>query len=91
MSLKSLAAATILAVAATAAGAQTRPAAPPRARVRGEIVDSVRNRLLTGATVQLSATDNSGRILSTTSNLQGIFQIDAVSYTHLTLPTKRIV
>jgi len=78
MSLKSLAAATILAVAATAAGAQTRPAAPPRARVRGEIVDSVRNRLLTGATVQLSATDNSGRILSTTSNLQGIFQIDEV-------------
>lgn len=78
MSLKSYAAATILAVAATAAGAQTRPAAPPRARVRGEIVDSVRNRLLTGATVQLSATDNSGRILSTTSNLQGIFQIDEV-------------
>jgi hypothetical protein len=46
--------------------------------VRGEIVDSVRNRVLTGATVQLSATDNSGRILSTSSNLQGVFQIDDV-------------
>jgi len=70
--------ATLVALATASADAQTRPAATPRARVRGEIVDSVRNRVLTGATVQLSATDNSGRILSTSSNLQGVFQIDDV-------------
>lgn len=58
--------------------AQTRPSAPVRARVRGEVVDSIRNRLLPGTTVQLSATDNSGRILSTTTNLQGVFQFDDV-------------
>jgi hypothetical protein len=77
MSLKSLAAAAFLAVTASVASAQTTPV-PPKARVRGEIVDSVRNRLLTGATVQLSATDNSGRILSTTTNLQGLFQFEEV-------------
>lgn len=78
MSLKSLATATILAVAATSANAQSTPATQARARVRGDIMDSVRNRVLPGATVQLSATDNSGRILSTTTNRQGIFQIDDV-------------
>jgi hypothetical protein len=79
MSQKALTvAAALLALAAAPLEAQIKPAAPPRARVRGEIIDSVRNRVLTGATVQLSATDNSGRILSTTSNLQGIFQIDEV-------------
>ncbi len=58
--------------------AQTSTPAAARARIRGEVIDSVRNRVLTGATVQLAATDNSGRILSTTSNLRGIFQIDDV-------------
>jgi hypothetical protein len=76
--------AALFALAAASAEAQTRPSAPPassvppRARVRGEIVDSVRSRMLTGATVQLAAADNSGRILSTTTNLQGVFQFDEV-------------
>ena len=60
MSQKALTvAAALLALAAAPLEAQIKPAAPPRARVRGEIIDSVRNRVLTGATVQLSATDNS--------------------------------
>lgn len=71
-------AAVLLALAAATLESQTAPAAPPRARIRGEIVDSVRSRMLTGATVQLAATDNSGRILSTTTNLQGVFQFNDV-------------
>lgn len=80
MSPQALTVATLLAIVASAADAQVQPtpAAPPRARVRGEIVDSVRSRMLPGATVQLSATDNSGRILSTTTNRQGSFQFDEV-------------
>lgn len=81
MSQKSLAAAVLLTLTTMAAGAQVRPAAadaPAGARVRGEIVDSVRSRMLTGATVQLTATDNSGRILSTTTNRQGAFQFENV-------------
>lgn len=81
MSPKALTVAALLALAAATADAQVSPApagAPPRARVRGEIVDSVRSRMLPGATVQLSAADNSGRILATTTNRQGVFQFDEV-------------
>jgi hypothetical protein len=53
---------------------------PVRARVRGEVVDSVRSRILPGATVQLVSADSatSGRILAGVTNLQGVFQIDDV-------------
>ncbi|MCA2989498.1 carboxypeptidase regulatory-like domain-containing protein [Gemmatimonas sp.] len=70
-------AAVATALATTTAFAQ----APARvsARVRGEIVDSVRSRRLSGATVQLTAADGSGRILSTTSTSQGTFQLDDVA------------
>lgn len=84
MKKQALATAILLALTTSNVGAQVTPVAPrgaaeaPRARVRGEIIDSVRSRMLTGATVQLSATDNSGRILSTTTNLQGVFQFDDV-------------
>ncbi|WP_396203902.1 carboxypeptidase regulatory-like domain-containing protein [Gemmatimonas sp.] len=55
------------------------PAQPPvRARVRGEVLDSIRQKPLTGATVQLVAADTPGRILAAVSNLQGIFQFDDV-------------
>lgn len=58
--------------------AQQAAPAPVRARVRGEVLDSVRSRPLSGATVQLVAADNPSRILAAVSNLQGIFQFDDV-------------
>lgn len=73
--ISSLCCAALLA-AAVPASAQS----PVRARVRGEVVDSVRSRLLPGATVQLVSADSatSGRILAGVTNLQGVFQIDDV-------------
>lgn len=67
---------TLLAAAAPAVAAQS----PVRARVRGEVVDSVRGRILSGATVQLVSADSatSGRILAAVTNLQGVFQIEDV-------------
>ncbi|AMW04192.1 carboxypeptidase regulatory-like domain-containing protein [Gemmatimonas phototrophica] len=67
---------TLLLAAAVPASAQS----PVRARVRGEVLDSVRSRMLTGATVQLVSADSatSGRILAGVTNLQGVFQIEDV-------------
>jgi hypothetical protein len=59
---------------------QTTEQPPIMARVRGEVLDSVRARPLSDATVQLVSADGSanGRILAAVTNRQGMFQLDNV-------------
>lgn len=54
------------------------PTAVPRARVSGEVLDSVRGRPLPGATVQLVSSSEPGRIRAATSDIAGQFLFDTV-------------
>ena len=59
--------------------------------VKGKVVDSA-NQIVEGATVILETKDSGARRFKVTTNKKGEYiQIGPVSYTHLTLPTKRIV
>jgi hypothetical protein len=68
----------LITVLCAALPARTVVAQPVRALVRGEVLDSIRMRVLPGATVQLVATDSTKRILAAVTNAQGLFQIDEV-------------